>query len=361
MTSLALGSKLSSINARTRVAKAVANFLTGLPQKLVRTTRAGLATCIGPDGTLQWGPHNLCGESLCDDGFVALGTTPPTVTSFQQFAGESCTSAVFTSAMTATYAGARIDRGNGAGTYMASIVSGRYYIQTNFIGLSRSLTGAEKITVLWTGASGVASVDITSANSAQYVGVLARIATPPAAMVSTGQNYPVIYLNGALSSNLTVYTNKGMLEDVTGTNRTTPSDYVDSTVKNRLGFSNDFANAAWTKTNSTPYPTAAVQSDGTPATLLCDNATTGLHFARQDVAVTTGNWAVQIRAKQASLGFLWISMDGGSNTTWFNLATGAVGTNHNGTPSLVLGSYPSTKAKHGTDHQSRRLLCRLCG
>jgi hypothetical protein len=170
--------------------------------------------------------RNLLGYSQCDSGFVAAGTTPPTVSSSQQYAGESCTAVTFTSAMSIGYAGCRAERTGLGVPGEASVTAGVTYIQSNYVGLSRALTGTEKIDVYWTGASGVIAYSLTSANSAALVGALVRLAPAATAGGGTGQNYPVIYLTGALSSNVTVYTNKCMFEEVTYQAVQTPGEYV---------------------------------------------------------------------------------------------------------------------------------------
>lgn len=273
----------------------------------LRNTRTGPSTCIGSDGTVQWGPHNLLGESLSATLFAAGGTTPPTVMDYQTFAGELCTSALLTSAMTAGYAGTRFARGYADG---APCVQNKSYIQSNYIGLSRALTGSESIILYWTGAFAANTFTITSANSGQFVGVLARAPVASSVCTVTGNIYPVVYLGSALSSNLTVYTNKGMMEDVTGTNRTTPSPYVDSTVGNRLGYSNDFTNAAWTKTNvsvqansctgPTSQPAHTLTASSANGTVVQSLTLAGVYTSGLMIRRRTGSGAISIRKSDAS-------------------------------------------------------------
>lgn len=156
---------------------------------------------------------NLLWQSQCDLYCNANGTTPPTKTDSVTHLGVSCTSALFTAAMTSTgYSGCRLDRNTNSPESRAEITAGVQYTYSLYIALSRPLVGSESITYYWTGVSGSPTVVvINAANSADYVGAFVRcvITHTPA---SSGANFPVIYLSGAMSSDLTVYVTRGGCE-----------------------------------------------------------------------------------------------------------------------------------------------------
>lgn len=315
MTSLALGSKLSSINARTRVAKAVANFLTGLPQKLVRTTRAGLATCIGPDGTLQWGPHNLLAEGC--NNLDNTGAAPVTNASL------TTTTVVFTAA-------------NGSYWYKATPATlpvGTVLILQALASCSVPRTVCFRAANGTTGSANEAKTNVALTQTPQVVWVTLTVTT--AAPISWGiDNRSLV---GATDTGVTgvITVTNVMCENVTGTNRTTPSDYVDSTVKNRLGYSNDFANAAWTKTGASVYP-AATLPDGTPMSLLSEDATTGFHRVSQIATVpASGVVTLHCVAKAGTRNRLRLDMSdyvSGDVSVTFDLTSGSIAIPAAGTP-----------------------------
>lgn len=115
---------------------------------------------------------------------------------------------------------------------------------------------------------------------------------------------------------------------------------------NLLTYSEQFDNAAWTKTNlnttGTPaYVNVAVAPDGTTtADKLIANTTSGLHFYRQNIATLAGSYTMSVYAKAAEYTGLWLSMDGGSNYGLFTL-TGA------GTATATIGTATITAVGNG--------------
>jgi hypothetical protein len=140
---------------------------------------------------------------------VAEGTTPPTVSS-TTVDGEACVAVTFTPASAAGYAGSRVRGGAGIG---ATITSGSRYSTSAYVKLSRLLTGAEAITVYYTGASGVGVFPINAANSPQFVDRFSQTITQNIAVAANGSVYPVVHTNTALTSNLTVWICKGQVEE----------------------------------------------------------------------------------------------------------------------------------------------------
>lgn len=104
---------------------------------------------------------------------------------------------------------------------------------------------------------------------------------------------------------------------------------VEPSRTNRLLWSEDQSNVAWTKTNLTVTSNAIAAPDGaTTADLLTVNAASG--NTSQAVTITAADeLAVSVYAKPGASNFLHMQVTDGTNTVtvWFNLSTGAVGTN----------------------------------
>lgn len=143
------------------------------------------------------------------------------------------------------------------------------------------------------------------------------------------------------------------LEQVTY--QTTPGTYNPTTVKNLLGYSQEFDNAAWTKSNafvqtnllvqSQAFDTAAWAASDTTATSnvsaapdgtttadrIAETATTAFHAIVQTLAtVSATNHVLSIYLKKGSGATApdWVQLTfGGASTSYanFNLSTGAVG------------------------------------
>ena len=239
---------------RTGVASAFdASFVTGASTaigsflSMVRTTRSTLATQIGPDGTLQWGPHNLYAES-----------------------------------------GVLVTQG-------VAVAAGSYIV---------SFSGTGSVTL-----SGAATGTINGTGTENRVYLL----------VSTTA--------GTLTSTVTGSVTSAQLETVTGTNRTTPSDYVDSTVKNRTQYSNDFVSggAGWAKPAVNMYPAASTLADGTPMTLAVATAASAQHQFYVAAAAISGVATGQIMARDGGARYIQVLSAAVSDQyANFDLQTGAV-------------------------------------
>lgn len=97
---------------------------------------------------------------------------------------------------------------------------------------------------------------------------------------------------------------------------------------NLMTYSEDLSNAAWLKSNVTVTANAVVAPDGTTtADKLVDSATNSVHSITQAISVTSGTaYTVTFYAKAAERSFLIIQLFGGSTFAYFNLSTGVVGT-----------------------------------
>lgn len=102
---------------------------------------------------------------------------------------------------------------------------------------------------------------------------------------------------------------------------------------NALTHSDQFDNAAWTKTNATVTANFATAPDGTPSgDALIENSSAGVHHARQIVTVGAAaldyTFVCAMRAATRTWGYLELDENTGSTAAiaYFNLSTGAVGT-----------------------------------
>ena len=99
--------------------------------------------------------------------------------------------------------------------------------------------------------------------------------------------------------------------------------------------SEQFDNAAWTKSNSTVTANAAVAPDGTStADKLVEAATTSSHYVLQAPTVTATTHVFSVYAKAGERSFVSLGFDG--LNVWFNLTTGAVGTIEAGLTAAIV-------------------------
>lgn len=149
---------------------------------------------------------NLATATQSDAGFLAAGTTPPTVTDGVAYLGKSASAVMFTTANTDLgYAGCRVGLTGGAFA-LQGLPDGRDMALGLKLSLSRALVSDEQLTLYWTGENASAPVIITAATSAEFVGAYAVILNQldgnPALV---GTEYPVLYLSNTVASDLTAY------------------------------------------------------------------------------------------------------------------------------------------------------------
>lgn len=105
---------------------------------------------------------------------------------------------------------------------------------------------------------------------------------------------------------------------------------------NLLTYSEQLDNAAWTKSNLSVQANVVVAPDGTlTGDKLVENTTTNNHFVRQDPPVVAGDYTFSFYAKAAGRSLVFATLDGGSNTKWFDLTTGMAGGGGSGTAAIT--------------------------
>lgn len=198
-------------------------------------TRATIGTFIGSDGLLQtaaidvprlqYNPAdltapptllveaagtNLIFKSEADSGWVALGTTPPTVNSTNTTVdGVVCTSTTFPVTTGGTYGSGRVTGTTSTGSVNAGVTIN----QSSWIKISRALVGAEQITFYITGTFGGSNFILTATNSSQYL-AWARAQGAALSPTLTGADFFVIFAT-TLTSPITVFSSRRQIE--TGT------------------------------------------------------------------------------------------------------------------------------------------------
>lgn len=116
---------------------------------------------------------------------------------------------------------------------------------------------------------------------------------------------------------------------ITFTRASTGTYYDGKTVakaeENLLTWSQDFDNAAWTKSATTVTANGVIAPDGTlTADKLVENTATSSHFTAQSVSAQTAVYALSTYAKAAERSFVSLGFDG--LNAWFNLSNGTTGT-----------------------------------
>lgn len=233
-------------------------------------SRVGMATTIGSDGTIQWGPHNHLTESgnFQDSTWnkaAGLGITYGQTDNFNTSNAARITSV--------------------AGTY-------RFIYQsiTHSAGMNKILSfwvksgnGTNQSFRLAYGTTGANYTGIITATNVwqQFYIYFTSSSTDLVAVTDAANTSSAIGFDLLIAS--------PQLETVHGTNRSTPSSYVDTTVKNRISYSNDFTNAIWTKTNVSIYPNTYNHSSGTTMSYLTESTANSAHQLIQEVNVGIGS------------------------------------------------------------------------
>jgi hypothetical protein len=152
---------------------------------------------------LNW-RRNISLNSDAETLWQAAGTTPPTVALSQTYLSKTCAAVTFAAGTGAGFSVSRAERALVGGTY--TIASGTTYVMSYEISFSRALTGTEAIGVLQTGVQGINSFTFNASNTSDLVGAWLRISAPSALATTSGTNYPVVNVAGAITASpVTVY------------------------------------------------------------------------------------------------------------------------------------------------------------
>lgn len=266
-----------------------------------QTVSTGLSTVIGSDGTTQWGPHNLAPESdaiVGWSGTLTSNSTPFSVAAFDggnygltanSVAGTTNFSALYTAKDTSVSLFVDVKRGNfdtgnacyTYGFYNATLGADICYITVNYLTGAVALTGPQ---------AGTSTAYTTTLSNGWF-----RIGIKVVAGINPDNNF-YTYLGGTGgATSAGFYWHMARVHVYNGAFQS----YLSSSVPNRLSYSNDFTNAAWTKQNVTPYEKLAVTANGTPMTLHVENTTNGGHYVLSNAIAGTGFAQLQYKVKPA--------------------------------------------------------------
>lgn len=309
---------------------------------LITFSRGSNATVTGPNGLIQYAPNNLVTNSESFDAAAwvkAAATVSANVTASPE--GTTTADKIVETATTAPHAVYQVFTYGTGLVYAATVYAKK--AERNWIYVGADTAAAEAVffdldngTVGSQGTGYVGS--ITDAGNGWYrctVIITQSTALPP--------NFLVVGLasaNGTFS-----YAGNGtsgafiwgaQLE--LGSTATT---YNPTTVKNLLGFSEAFDNAAWTKTRASIVTGAQANPINglfNAQKLMEDTTASNTHLVALSSGTVGSSETLSAYVKNA--GRQWIALQIGSSTSaYFNIGTGVLGTVTNGTASIIdIGS-----------------------
>ena len=120
------------------------------------------------------------------------------------------------------------------------------------------------------------------------------------------------------------------------TNSSCPSILVEPQRTNLLTYSEQFDNAAWTKSNATITANTTISPDGNNNADTYNVVSTTANLIYQNPTLTTGAYSISVYAKKASSNIIRLfNVTSGTSAAWFDLNLGQViGTVNGGTASI---------------------------
>jgi hypothetical protein len=350
---LGLGGIPSLLNAPP-YAKLAFNFLSGEFDPRITFSRTSNATLIGSNGTLQYAPHNLLTYSEQFDN-AAWGKTNASVTSNSIAAPDGTTTG--DTVIRSTGVAAFIGNSSGAGAarqYTMSLYA-KAATAGNGVGLRIQGTFPNRGDVVFNLTNGTISSPAVAAGTA--TGASATIA-------SAGGGWYRCTLTVTLADSLTICVfspcettapaasfeaASAVASDCHSWGAQLNVDalqpYYSTTVKNLQGYSQEFDDAAWLKSNSTVTANVTAAPDGslTADKLSEDTATIGHYLgpATTIVGVLGQVSTFSCYAKAAERTFLQLIFTGvapgsGNYIAGFDLSAGSAGTPSSGATSSIV-------------------------
>lgn len=332
----------------------------GLIQKafsdIITFSRASNATRIGPNGLVQYAPHNLLtySEDFSNAAYtsarltiIANSIASPNGTVTADTLLETATTGAhsiyqaFTSSSGFQYSGSVYVKVNGRSIVRLKLFATAVVYEVEFdLSLQTSITragsGTPTLSSVGNGwfrlsasatatGSGTGYFEVIlcdAANSASYAGDTSKGIYVWGAQLSVGP----LPLDYTPTTSAAVYGPRFDFDPVTLAAR---GLLIEESRTNLVTYSEQFNNVAWIKLNASVTANAATSPDGTvSADLLIPDTSNNQHGVYQALGATAGvPYTQSVFAKAA--GYNWLFMTEGNNVTAqasFNLATGVVGT-----------------------------------
>lgn len=246
-------------------------------------SRASNATVTGPDGTLQYAPHNLLTFSEQFDN--AAWTS----------GGSGIIDANVATAPDGTSTADRLTTTGGTGSRFqsANVSAGLTYTFSVYVKLGTMSVASYRLAIYNNTAAGWIAQDIVpdqTPTSTEWTRITYTFAAP--AGCSSIRVYPFRNGNSITSSTVLFWgaqLNVGALQP-----------YYPTTVKNLLGFTQEFDNAYWTKSNSSVTANATTAPDGSvTADKLVENTANAQHSVATIGATVGVSYGISFYAKAA--------------------------------------------------------------
>ena len=288
---------------------------------LITFSRGSNATVTGPNGLIQWAPSNLLTNSQDFDAAAWVKTTVTVSANVANAPDSTATADRMTVSSTGAQAFLALNPGVTLGLpYTASIYVKR--VNSDWFALSNqnffayfNLSGSGSIGTVGEGSASITAVGdgwfrITWSGSTSWstaIRVRAVTADNNPAVVS-GQEYLLWGAQLELGSTATTYNN--------------------TSVRNLLGFSEAFDNAAWGTPTGASIVTGAQANPVNGlfnAQKLMENTSTGLHFIAQAATTAAAPYTFSCYAKAAGRNFVFLYNPATNISLSVDLTTGATG------------------------------------
>ncbi len=297
---------------------------------LITFSRGSNATLVGPNGLVQWAPNNLLTNS---ESFEAAAWFKSAVTA----------SANTTTAPDGTRTADTITEDTSTGTHIVrfqpfTVTSGITYTASVYV----KANGRNRVRLInFDNVSAIVSIfDLSTGTVASGTGAILSVGDGWYRITQTFTGVSTAATNFAYQISL----DDGTTNSYTGNGTSgifvwgaqlelgsTATTYNNTSVRNLLGFSEAFDNAAWTKGGSSIVTGAQANPlNGLfNAQKLMEDTATGTHRTFAAVTTVAQPYTFSVYAKAAGRSWVYLRIDrngGATPQAWFNLATGAVGT-----------------------------------
>jgi hypothetical protein len=311
---------------------------TGIATEFIQFTRASNATVTDSDGKVKWAPHNLLtnSESFASSPWATYNATiasnsdvaPNGTTTADRFTIGGVAPSVYV--LNGILAGqhtlaffAKAGTSSTAGISVSALGNGQ-------LATFNMSTLATSITALGTGGTvsgGTAS--ITAVGSGWFLCVFANV-------ITTGTNNVGYSIEGTSGQTGLIWGASLYRSDLAMQPNTSAYPmYNPTTPKNALGYTEDWSNAAWGKTNCTIASNSTVAPNGlTTADTLTASSTSTTVYTNQSMSNATAQTA-SVYAKAGTSSFIGLQIYNSNSWANFNLATGVVASSNGCTPSIT--------------------------